>query len=381
MTLEESNEKTVSPLEKLKQIAARKKREGVDAIVRAKEDKLQNLKSAIENETEYNITHTRKYNSSTTRIQELEQELKAPLDERKTIKDEGKKAVLELKSMEEGAEVLAGGKSNELNQEVFGGAIEALRAIKNNENFKNNLREFANLKREIDAERKAHADQKSARLTEFKKKYPEIDSIHQKLGNIQQRQNYFKKEKDEIEFMMSSKEYNEYGPFLDDEIAYVPNQYGQMKLLDVTLKNELEALDTKLDLLRKEMHERQKKIGMQERKGKSFFEKEEKFKSKMEKLWKDIKKEEQGRESEIFHSPRGLQKLRERQEKIEKKVESYLYAGFNTSEKRVEVVKRVTTIREFLSLCQQKLGQEINDASLSEEEQLIVDLNTELYHS
>lgn len=285
---------------------------------------------------------------------------------RKTLQEEGKGVVRELKKDASGVEVL---KNKDYVQEIFKDTISALKTINISVNSQ---REKFNLATEnFEAKRKKYFDEKQDRLNKFLEEYPQIKEIQTKAEHNKAKIDYIKRQLSQITDFMESPDIKKH---LSDEIIF--NTQWNTKIIDKTLADHLENLDNQLDKVRSERYEFQNSVGKLK---KGFFESKEEFDIRKENLWEQAKKMEYEQESPIFHGENGKQKTQKIKDIIEKQLDHYFRNFFNDYEKGVALVKDKNSVGAFIQAYRENIEQQQEQYSLTEEEQLIVELNNELW--
>ncbi len=367
----------LSPLDKLEALKEKIKAKSDEGKQQKQDERVEELKAELDSERVYNDNRAKKNNEDTARINELTAELKGQFTERDRLKNEGKKAAAELRKTKEGQEIIDDKKDNEFKQEIFGDTINALKDIQ--EFVKKHKKEFdteiEERKNNISLGDKANQETKTRRIKEFKEKYPEIDDIHKKMGYMKERRDWLVKEKESLRSFLSSPEFT---LFLEDKLVHKKNEYNRDVLVDVTLEEEIKNLRTQLDGMRKEVHDKYEEIRKKEQKGKSWLEDKKGFDEKISNLFAELKKYEKEQEGIIFHGDRGIQNLVSIKQEIEDKLSGFLRVNFNSIEER-EAVEKGKTIRGLVEHILSVVEKEIEEKKLSEEEQLIKDLNDELW--
>ena len=356
---------------KIRDIIEQKKQDEQKAVQDNRVTDLQHEHNQI---TSINRARTQKYNEDQERIREIEESIKGGLVDRNTIKTEGKNALSEIKQVEGGVDAIR--ESKEYRDEIWGDAIIALKSIK--ETIISKKAELRLIKQRMEEERNDAQSVRQGMIQEFRKNYPEINQIHKKLSYLHDAKNFLESQKNEINSFLGKAENK---PFIDDALAYRNDSYGRKRIFDITLEDKIQTLQKRLDEFRANINIKKNKIATEEEKGKGFFESRQAFEDKIKKLREEVRVEETAGEYEIIHGNEGSSALRNAQNRIQKELETILRVNFNSETKEIEIMEKVKTIRDFLELTKEKIEKELQEKKLPEDEQLIVDINSELWRA
>lgn len=322
------------------------------------------LRSQIDTEKTVKEDFNQKNSAVSQKKGEIEELLRAGKGERATLQKEGKSVNQELRSSEAGNLVL---KEKEHRDEIFGETITKLKEI--NEATKSYRTELKELLAEFKNESGTYTAEKQKRLNEFRDGHPEIGNLQSEAAEYEKWQRHFAEREQKIEAFLSDPITQE---CMDHEI--VREEGGYRGVTDKTLKDHIKHLEDLRNVLYNGFQK--EKANLKEvRKG--FFQSQKSFLKEQDADLKEIEERYKGNNKDIEFGENGLNESFSKRTKLEEQL-TQLFAAIRSYEKD-QIVTEAKTVGGLIEYCKKDLEEEKKKYTLTEEEQLLLELNQELH--